>query len=170
MFFYCRSPPVDEQVPDSDDRPGTSNAAANAPGGSRVIAQNADAIGLQPLTTAAAVPSTSVPPQSSSVQPVPPAGVVSLPVDTSTALLPLSSLTPTLTAQLPTSSFLVPSTTPIQEVPFSRPSAHIDSGLDPDPAPRWPQNRRVNSERVAQAFEEALFRLPEENPWEDEWS
>ncbi|KIJ58239.1 hypothetical protein HYDPIDRAFT_44559 [Hydnomerulius pinastri MD-312] len=65
-----------------------------------------------------------------------------------------------LSAQLPTSSFSVPSTTPIQEVPSSPPSAHIDSGLDPDPAPRWPQNRRANSERVAQAFEDALFRLP----------
>ncbi|KIJ60528.1 hypothetical protein HYDPIDRAFT_32159 [Hydnomerulius pinastri MD-312] len=148
MFFYCRRPPVDEQVPDSDNlRPGTSNTAANAPGGSRVIGafnrllsflhlrkpQNADVIELQLLTTAAVVPSTSVPPQSSSVQPVPPVVVVSPPVDTSTALPPPSSSGPSLTLSLATPSqyayspaLPVPSSSGFSSaspVPDSRPSS-----------------------------------------------
>ncbi|KIJ64712.1 hypothetical protein HYDPIDRAFT_28079 [Hydnomerulius pinastri MD-312] len=73
-----------------------------------------------------------------------------------------------LPAQLPTSSSSVSPTTPTQEMSTSLPSAHVESGLDSDSEPGWPQSRRVNSERVAQAFKDALFRLPEENPWDDE--
>ncbi|KIJ64826.1 hypothetical protein HYDPIDRAFT_28185 [Hydnomerulius pinastri MD-312] len=135
MICYCRRPPVDDAEEDEPAlnseglRPDPSHAAPNTPGGLRVIGtfnrllsflhlrnpQNANIIDPQSPMTTIVVPSTSVPPPSSSpnnvvsigprdpaaAQLAPPAVAVFPPVGTSTAPPPSSDRAPTSSPAYP---------------------------------------------------------------------
>ncbi|KIJ60533.1 hypothetical protein HYDPIDRAFT_117058 [Hydnomerulius pinastri MD-312] len=178
---YGRRDP-DLPIPEETARPNSSEAT----GLSRVVdvfrrvllflhlrnAQPADAIPLQPLTTSAVVPSTSVPPQSSSLnnvasvgphdpaaaRPAPPVVVISPAVDTSTAVYPSSSSDPSPTLSLTSPSRPSPSTPPVvpSSAGFPPTSPMVDthsssqqdadlSSLPPDEASILSEYRRQKS-------------------------